>query len=257
MAGERVLVIDDSPTITKVVQLVLTKAGYQVQTAADGEQGLQSVRDQRPHLILLDFVMPRMNGYQFCRELTADATVLDAAPADGTARTPVEIADTVLGALDRAGRDTRWCLFVDDLHWADRLTLEVLVLVCDRLRDRRVLVIGAFRPVTTVPEAPLHGMIGNLTRVHGSERIERSSVGSSGQKRRKKTQHQQHLPKVGTTAEHQHLEREAIADTLGIGGMSEGTKKAIGIGIALFFIFDPRPLDHQHVLLIVACPRAR
>src|ERR1041384_8325459 len=77
MAGELVLVIDDSPTITKVVQLVLTKAGYQVQTAADGEQGLSSVRSQRPDLILLDFVMPRMNGYQFCRELTADAKLKD------------------------------------------------------------------------------------------------------------------------------------------------------------------------------------
>jgi len=77
MAGELVLVIDDSPTITKVVQLVLTKAGYQVQTAADGEQGLVAVRAQRPDLILLDFVMPRMNGYQFCRELTADAALKD------------------------------------------------------------------------------------------------------------------------------------------------------------------------------------
>lgn len=77
MAGELVLVIDDSPTITKVVQLVLTKAGYQVHTAADGEQGLVAVRETRPHLILLDFVMPRMNGYQFCRELTADAKLRD------------------------------------------------------------------------------------------------------------------------------------------------------------------------------------
>jgi CheY-like chemotaxis protein len=77
MAGELVLVIDDSPTITKVVQLVLTKAGYQVQTAVDGEQGLVAVRAQRPELILLDFVMPRMNGYQFCRELTADPKLRD------------------------------------------------------------------------------------------------------------------------------------------------------------------------------------
>src|SRR5262249_46201641 len=77
MAGELVLVIDDSPTITKVVQLVLTKAGYQVQTAADGEAGLESVRTQRPDLILLDFVMPRMNGYQFCRELVADSKLRD------------------------------------------------------------------------------------------------------------------------------------------------------------------------------------
>ncbi len=77
MAGELVLVIDDSPTITKVVQLVLTKAGYQVQTAPDGEAGLESVRAQRPQLILLDFVMPRMNGYQFCRELVADPKLRD------------------------------------------------------------------------------------------------------------------------------------------------------------------------------------
>jgi DNA-binding response OmpR family regulator len=77
MSGEQVLVIDDSPTITKVVQLVLTKAGYQVTTAADGEQGLAAVRSHRPDLILLDFVMPRMNGYQFCRELTADAKLRD------------------------------------------------------------------------------------------------------------------------------------------------------------------------------------
>ena len=77
MAGDLVLVIDDSPTITKVVQLVLTKAGYQVQTAADGEAGLDAVRTQRPALILLDFVMPRMNGYQFCRELNADAKLRD------------------------------------------------------------------------------------------------------------------------------------------------------------------------------------
>jgi DNA-binding response OmpR family regulator len=77
MAGELVLVIDDSPTITKVVQLVLTKAGYQVHTAPDGEAGLEAIRAQRPHLVLLDFVMPRMNGYQFCRELVADPKLRD------------------------------------------------------------------------------------------------------------------------------------------------------------------------------------
>jgi DNA-binding response OmpR family regulator len=77
MAGERVLVIDDSPTITKVVQLVLTKAGYDVGTAPDGEAGLATVRRDRPDVILLDFVMPKMNGYQFCRELTADPKLRD------------------------------------------------------------------------------------------------------------------------------------------------------------------------------------
>ena len=71
MPGETVLVIDDSPTILKVVQLVLTKSRYRVETASDGEEGLEKARALQPHLILLDFVMPRMNGYQFCRELRA------------------------------------------------------------------------------------------------------------------------------------------------------------------------------------------
>src|SRR5689334_12374585 len=75
--GALVLVIDDSPTIVKVVQLVLTKAGFEVRTASDGEAGLAAARQSPPDLILLDFVMPRMNGYQFCRELMADARLKD------------------------------------------------------------------------------------------------------------------------------------------------------------------------------------
>src|SRR5215216_4776725 len=77
MAGALVLVIDDSPTIVKVVQLVLTKAGFEVRTASDGEAGLAAARQTAPDLILLDFVMPRMNGYQFCRELMADSRLKD------------------------------------------------------------------------------------------------------------------------------------------------------------------------------------
>jgi DNA-binding response OmpR family regulator len=66
---DTVLVIDDSPTILKVVQLVLTKAGFKVLTAGDGEEGVKRARETRPSLILLDFVMPKMNGYQVCRAL--------------------------------------------------------------------------------------------------------------------------------------------------------------------------------------------
>ena len=79
MPSQSVLVIDDSPTILKVVQMVLTKAGYEVRTATDGEQGIQSAREQRPDVILLDFVMPRMNGYQVCRILS-DTPELSSVP---------------------------------------------------------------------------------------------------------------------------------------------------------------------------------
>lgn len=77
MSGETILVIDDSPTILKVVQLVLSKAGFSITTASDGEQGVAAARAERPDLILLDFVMPKMNGYQVCRALAADATLAD------------------------------------------------------------------------------------------------------------------------------------------------------------------------------------
>jgi CheY-like chemotaxis protein len=72
VAGELILVIDDSPTIAKAVQLVLTRAGYRVDIASDGQEGLEVARRQTPDLILLDFVMPRVNGYQVCVELAAD-----------------------------------------------------------------------------------------------------------------------------------------------------------------------------------------
>ncbi len=72
MASELILVIDDSPTIIKVVELVLTKAGFKVQTTMDGETGIQLAKDLKPALILLDFVMPKMNGYQVCKELSSD-----------------------------------------------------------------------------------------------------------------------------------------------------------------------------------------
>jgi CheY-like chemotaxis protein len=72
MPGESVLVIDDSPTILRVVQLVLAKAGFDVRTALDGEVGIELAREKRPDLILLDFVMPKMNGYQVCKALAID-----------------------------------------------------------------------------------------------------------------------------------------------------------------------------------------
>ncbi len=72
MTAPRVLVIDDSPTILKVVHLVLSKAGFVVDIAETGEEGLELARKNLPGLILLDFVMPKMNGYQVCRALAAE-----------------------------------------------------------------------------------------------------------------------------------------------------------------------------------------
>ncbi|MBI5538138.1 MAG: response regulator [Deltaproteobacteria bacterium] len=71
--GARVLVIDDSPTLRKVVGHILARYDYEAVVAVDGQAGLDMLSTEKVDLILLDFVMPRMNGYQFCRELRAMA----------------------------------------------------------------------------------------------------------------------------------------------------------------------------------------
>ncbi len=71
-ALRRILVVDDSPTIRRVVSQVLRQAGYDVSTADDADAGILEARAVKPDLILLDFVMPGMNGYQFVKRLDAD-----------------------------------------------------------------------------------------------------------------------------------------------------------------------------------------
>jgi CheY-like chemotaxis protein len=72
MPDDSVLVVDDSPTILKLVQLVLTKGGYRVATASSGEAGLVQAHEHPPTLILLDYLMPDMNGDDVCRVMSAD-----------------------------------------------------------------------------------------------------------------------------------------------------------------------------------------
>ena len=68
----RVLVVDDSPTLRKVVRSILEAHAYDAVLAEDGQDALDKLAVHEVDLVLLDFVMPRMNGYQFCRELRAN-----------------------------------------------------------------------------------------------------------------------------------------------------------------------------------------
>jgi DNA-binding response OmpR family regulator len=68
----RILVVDDSPTIRKVVGMILEAREYEALLAEDGQAALDLLVTEKVDLVLLDFVMPRMNGYQFCRELRAN-----------------------------------------------------------------------------------------------------------------------------------------------------------------------------------------
>jgi len=65
----RILVIDDDRDLTETVRGVLEAQDYEVLTAGDGERGLELAYTERPHLVLLDLMMPGMDGYRVCREL--------------------------------------------------------------------------------------------------------------------------------------------------------------------------------------------
>ena len=74
MPVKNILVVDDSPTERFFAVDVLTKAGYRVTTAENGEQGIAKAKAEQPDLILMDVVMPGINGYQATRTLSRDET---------------------------------------------------------------------------------------------------------------------------------------------------------------------------------------
>jgi DNA-binding response OmpR family regulator len=65
----RVLVVDDEPDAVELLQEFLASKGYEVVTAANGEEALQRVKEDRPHLILLDVRMPGMSGLEVLRQV--------------------------------------------------------------------------------------------------------------------------------------------------------------------------------------------
>ena len=64
-----ILIVDDEPNIILSLEYLMKKAGYTVRTAANGEQALRDIEQQRPDLVLLDVMMPRVNGYAVCQAL--------------------------------------------------------------------------------------------------------------------------------------------------------------------------------------------
>ncbi|HEY7678582.1 MAG TPA: response regulator [Candidatus Methylomirabilis sp.] len=73
----KVLIVDDEIHIVKIIAYKLRGAGYDVASAADGVEALEAVRADRPDLILLDIMMPRMDGYQTLETLKGDPATRD------------------------------------------------------------------------------------------------------------------------------------------------------------------------------------
>jgi len=89
----KVMVIDDSQTIRRTAETLLVKEGYAVITAADGFEALAKIADQKPDLIFIDIMMPRLDGYQACALIKGNAKY---------SSTPVIMLSSKDGLFDRA-----------------------------------------------------------------------------------------------------------------------------------------------------------
>jgi two-component system KDP operon response regulator KdpE len=124
MSGERILVCDDDAQIRRALSLILREAGYEVLIAATGEEALDSAAVERPHLAIVDLLLPDQHGIELCRRLREwteipililsaigdEQTKIDALHqgADDYVTKPFgpgELVARVKAALRRAGRD--------------------------------------------------------------------------------------------------------------------------------------------------------
>ena len=67
----RILIVDDTPTNIQLLMAILRQEGYVLSAATNGRQAIDAIEKVRPDLVLMDVVMPEMDGYQACREIKA------------------------------------------------------------------------------------------------------------------------------------------------------------------------------------------
>lgn len=75
--NRRILIADDEPYILRSLSFVLQKEGFEVETACDGEEALEKVRQFKPKILFLDIMMPLEDGYEVCEELRSDPDTKD------------------------------------------------------------------------------------------------------------------------------------------------------------------------------------
>jgi DNA-binding response OmpR family regulator len=100
----RVLVVDDEPHVVRLVEINLTQLGFEVSGASDGEECLARVAEEKPDLVILDVMMPRLDGFETLSRLRADPATAEIPVIMLTARAQDD--DTFEGY----GRGARWYL---------------------------------------------------------------------------------------------------------------------------------------------------
>ncbi len=73
-ADKMILIVDDDDAVRELIEFIVTKEGFRVEKAADGEEALNKARATSPDLILLDLMLPKFGGFEILRELQSDET---------------------------------------------------------------------------------------------------------------------------------------------------------------------------------------
>lgn len=73
----RILIVDDEPNIVLALELLMKREGYEIRSVDDGEKAVEAAAAFRPDLILLDVMMPKMDGYEVCQRIRSDASLKD------------------------------------------------------------------------------------------------------------------------------------------------------------------------------------
>jgi len=107
--SEKILIIDDDIDTLKLVGMMLQKQGYQIIAAANGEQGLTQAEAENPDIILLDVMMPEMDGYEVAKRLRANALTANTPILMFTAKTQLDdkVTGFESGADDYLTKPTR------------------------------------------------------------------------------------------------------------------------------------------------------
>jgi two-component system alkaline phosphatase synthesis response regulator PhoP len=77
MEKKKILVVDDEPYVVRSLMFVLKKEGYKAIGASNGEEAIQKALEEKPDLIFLDIMMPKMNGYEVCQKLKENEETKD------------------------------------------------------------------------------------------------------------------------------------------------------------------------------------
>ena len=77
MTRKKILLVDDSNTILMMERMILTKGPYDLLTASNGEEAVSRALSEKPDLILMDVVMPKMNGFEACRRIRGEESIKD------------------------------------------------------------------------------------------------------------------------------------------------------------------------------------